>query len=69
MVSFLFGVFLNILEQMRVELNREARQHRILYATITAADFAAMDSNNDNKVDKYEFLCRQLVAQVKDTKI
>lgn len=65
LTTLLLGQIISDYTAMRVELNREARQHRILYATITAADFAAMDSNNDNKVDKYEFLCRQLVAQEK----
>ncbi|CAM9799507.1 unnamed protein product [Sphacelaria rigidula] len=50
---------------MRVESSTQARQHRILHATITTPIFMEMDRDGDGCIDKFEFLCRQLVAQEK----
>lgn len=52
--------------QMRVAGSTEARQKRILEATITKTDYHSMDADGDGLVSPYEFMCRTLVAQVSE---
>lgn len=49
---------------MRVAGTTEARQKRILEATITKQDYHSMDADGDGLVSPFEFMCRTLVAQV-----
>ena len=50
---------------MRVATTTEARQKRILLATITEKDYHSMDADGDGRVSPFEFMCRTLVAQVR----
>lgn len=63
---FLFFCFVL---QMRVEKSAEARQKRILMATLTATDYLQMDKDGDGKISPLEFLCRTLVKQVSPTNV
>lgn len=50
--------------QMQVTLNTEAKQHRILHQAISMKEFGRMDIDKNGAVDKMEYLCRTLIAQV-----
>ena len=49
---------------MTIEANKRKSQRRILLSKITSREFEEMDENKDGKIDKCEFLVRQLVLQV-----
>lgn len=54
---------------MAVEKSAEARQKRILMATLTVKDYMQMDKDGDGKISPLEFLCRTLVKQVSPTTV
>ncbi|CAM9142201.1 unnamed protein product [Ascophyllum nodosum] len=53
--------------EMTIEANKRKSQRRILLSKITSREFEEMDENKDGKIDKCEFLVRQLVLQEKVT--
>ena len=50
--------------QMIVEAKNRKKQRRMLLRTYTKSEYNVMDIDNDGRVDKWEFLARQLVLQV-----
>lgn len=65
--TLLLGKVISDYTEMRVAGSTEARQKRILEATITKTDYHSMDADGDGLVSPYEFMCRTLVAQEKVT--
>lgn len=51
---------------MKANERTKKKQTRILLATITANEYATMDTNGDNRVSPLEFLCSTLLRQVRD---
>lgn len=50
--------------QMQANKRVKQRQTRLLLATVTAHEYAAMDADNDNRVSLMEFMVHTLIKQV-----
>ena len=50
--------------QMTVEANNRKKHEQILLSSMSRKEFREMDENDDGKIDKWEYLVRQLLRQV-----
>ncbi|CAM9739540.1 unnamed protein product [Pylaiella littoralis] len=65
--TLVLGKVIATYTEMKANERTKKKQTRILLATITANEYATMDTNGDNRVSPLEFLCSTLLRQEKVT--
>ncbi|CAN0189094.1 unnamed protein product [Ectocarpus sp. 12 AP-2014] len=65
--TLLLGKIISDYTEMQASKRVKQRQTRLLLATVTAHEYAAMDADNDNRVSLMEFLVHTLIKQEKIT--
>ncbi|CAM9770763.1 unnamed protein product, partial [Ectocarpus sp. 4 AP-2014] len=62
--TLLLGKIISDYTEMQAGKRVRQRQTRLLLATVTAHEYAAMDADNDNRVSLMEFMVHTLIKQV-----
>ncbi|CAM9339680.1 unnamed protein product [Ectocarpus sp. 6 AP-2014] len=65
--TLLLGKIISDYTEMQASKRVKQRQTRLLLATVTAHEYAAMDADNDNRVSLMEFMVHTLIKQEKVT--
>ncbi|CAM9683950.1 unnamed protein product [Ectocarpus fasciculatus] len=65
--TLLLGKIISDYTEMQASKRAKQRQTRLLLATVTAHEYAAMDADNDDRVSLMEFMVHTLIKQEKVT--